>query len=319
MRKIWMTIFGMFLGCSAGLGQAQAASEPAGLKALTNQPSRTHLFALIKKAEDDQAQKDGLEYFNLYGPFRYPNDALYDAIEKKARTDAIFGVDISHYTSSDFPFSSLRRKQVKFAYLKATQGTGFKDSKFAAFWSQLDKLPKPHQVHRGAYHFLSAQKDAAAQAATYLQFLAAHGGLKKTDMPPVMDLEWDKPNVNGKDRWEDKTPDQIVAATRTWLEAVEKSTGRKPMIYTSLAWWRARVGADRLREFASYPLWIADYSRTARATEAVKMPAGAALALWQYTESATMAAGFEGEFDSNIFKGTDAHFYKTFDVVPFEL
>lgn len=302
----------------AAPAQAQKAVDSAGLKELTNQPSRKLLFDLIKKAEDDQAQKDGLEYFNLYGPFRYPNDALYDAIEKKERTDSIFGVDLSHYTSSKFPFPSLRRKEVKFAYLKATQGTGFKDGKFTQFWDQLDKLPKHQQVHRGAYHFLSAQKDAAAQAATYLKFLTAHGGLKKTDMPPVMDLEWDKPNVKGKDRWEDKTPDQIIAATRTWLELVEKSTGRKPMIYTSLAWWRARVGADRLKEFAAYPMWIADYSRTARATEAVKMPAGTALALWQYTESATMAAGFEGDFDSNIFKGTAAHFYKAFDVVPFE-
>ncbi|MRX10807.1 hypothetical protein GJ697_23540 [Pseudoduganella sp. FT25W] len=55
----------------------------------------------------------------------------------------------------------MQKKEVRFAYLKATQGTGYMDGKFAMFWNQLGKLPKNQQVHRGAYHFLSAEKDGA--------------------------------------------------------------------------------------------------------------------------------------------------------------
>ncbi|NGZ82791.1 glycoside hydrolase family 25 protein [Duganella aceris] len=299
------------------LSSAAASISAQALKPLTNEPSRQALFDLIKKAEETQNHSDGVEFFNLYGPFRFPNDALYDVVEKKDRADSIFGVDLSHYTPSSFPFASLRKKQVGFAYLKATQGTGYMDGKFATFWQQLGKLPQDQQVHRGAYHFLSAERDAVAQASTFVAFLAKNGGLKPTDMPPVMDLEWDKASLNAPDRWANKTPDQIVVAAKAWLESVEKQTGRKPMIYTSLAWWRERVGPDRLSEFVAYPLWIADYSRTSRALEAIKMPQRTAWTLWQFTDGATMAAGFEGGFDANIFKGSEADFYKNLGVQRF--
>ena len=257
------------------------------------------------------------EIFSLYGPFSFPSDAVFDVKEKKPRENSIFGVDLSHHTPDDFPIESLRKREVMFAYLKATQGTGFKDGKFASFWERLGKLPQGQQVHRGAYHFLSAGKSGADQANTFIGVVDANGGLTATDLPPVMDLEWDKENADAPDRWATLTPDQIVAIAKAWLITVEKKTGRKPMIYTSWAWWKGRIGQDRLKEFAGYPLWIADYSESARAIEVPNLPPDVQWTLWQYTDSATMTAGYPGDFDANIFKGSPAQFYQRLNVQPF--
>lgn len=132
-----------------------------------------------------------------------------------------------------------------------------------------------------------------------------------------MDLEWDKEKADGPDRWAALTPEQIVTTSKAWLNAVEKKTGRKPMMYTSWAWWKGRVGAERLKEFADVTLWIADYSESARAIEVPTLPADAQWTLRQFTESASMAAGYQGDFDANIFKVSTTQFYQRLNVQPF--
>ncbi|BAO87896.1 GH25 family lysozyme [Caballeronia cordobensis] len=291
------------------------------LQPLQNEPSRADLFELITaaaNADDPETKKDATKFFALNGPFKFPNDALYDIVENKDRVDSIFGADVSHHTGADFPIETLSQKQVKFLYLKATQGTGFKDSKFASFWQRLEKLPPGEKIHRGAYHFLSSDGDGAAQGATFVRFVKAHGGLKSTDMPPVVDLEWDKANVSSEDRWKGKSPDQIINSTKAWLETVEKGLGRKPMIYTARAWWRERIGDEaKFSALAAYPIWIADYSKTARAVEIPKVPNSSKWVLWQYTDRATMKTGYARGFDANIFKGKEAEFYEALQVQRF--
>lgn len=319
LRALALLSFSGLVACSHAATNNAAKPVAAPLQELSTQPSRKHLYKLVV---DDHKKTtvpsdSATEIYNLYGPFAFPTDAIFDVKEKKPREDSIFGVDLSHYTPDDFPIESLRKREVRFAYLKATQGTGFKDGKFAAFWSRLGKLPPGQQVHRGAYHFLSAGKSGADQAATFADFVALNGGLQATDLPPVMDLEWDKESADGPDRWAALTPDQIVATARAWLQAVQQKTGRKPMIYTSWSWWKGRIGQDRLQEFADYSLWIADYSESARAIEVPTLPASAQWTLWQFTEAATMAAGYQGDFDANIFKGSEAQFYQRLNVQPF--
>jgi GH25 family lysozyme M1 (1,4-beta-N-acetylmuramidase) len=77
------------------------------------------------------------------------------------------------------------------------------------------------------------------------------------------------------------------------------------------------VGAERLKEFADVTLWIADYSESARAIEVPTLPADAQWTLRQFTESATMAAGYQGDFDANIFKVSTTQFYQRLNVQPF--
>ena len=316
---------------SAGVG-SNASDVPGtsaaalGLAELTDEPSRSDLFALIRLADAATNPDGAKEDFNLYGSFRFPNDVEVDIVEKKPRQDSLFGVDVSHYTSYAFPIEQLHTKKVRFVYIKATQGSDYLDPKFSNFWSRAGKLPKGSQVHRGAYHFLScgdpgisAQAWGKAQAATFVKVIKANGGLLATDMPPVVDLEWDKAKTDGPDRWAKRKPAEIIEMVSTFLSTVEAELHRKPMIYTAKSWWRERIGSDTLfGTLSSYPLWLADYSNTARASEVPDSINGAHWALWQYTETATMAIGFKDPFDANIFKGTTSAFYSLLGVAEFQ-
>jgi hypothetical protein len=77
----------------------------APLQELTTQPSRKDLFKLvIADSKSSTAPSDSArEIFSLYGPFAFGTDAIFDVKEKKPREDAIFGIDLSHYTPDDFP------------------------------------------------------------------------------------------------------------------------------------------------------------------------------------------------------------------------
>lgn len=304
---------------------AENVSSLGDLKDLVNEPSRTQLFKLevaAAKAEATPEEKQSIKRFALkYGVFKFPLDARDDFVADppKKRVDSIFGIDLSHHTPDVFPLETLLLKEISYVYLKASQGTGFKDGKFATYWARLDKVPVAQRVHRGAYHFLSHDSDGKAQAQTFLRVLAANGGLKPTDMPPVLDLEWDKAKTDAPDRWIGKTPQQILASAKAWLQEVEKQTGRKPMLYTARSWWRERMGSESsITELDGYSIWIADYSKSSRAVEVPKMPAQAKWVLWQFTDSAQLTAGYSKGFDANIFKGSPEQFYQTFDLRPFQ-
>ncbi len=289
---------------------------------LQNEPSRADLFALVVEAADKtepgRLARDKENFFSLYGPFTFPNDTVYDVVRRKAREGSIFGIDISHYTSNDIPLERLYDRNVRFVYMKASQGIRYKDGKFLSFWSRVGKLPTGQKIHRGAYHFLSANDDPAQQARVFSGVLSIAGGLESTDMPPVLDVEWDILSKHGRDEWEGQSPNLILAKVLTWLQTVESTSGRVPLVYTSNAWWKERVGSGvELSRLGHYRVWIADYSDTDRAVEVPAVPNNAPWSLWQFTASSRFAAGFSDPVDADIFRGTPDEFHKTFGVKEF--
>jgi lysozyme len=317
----------------ARAADASAAPPPGtsaaelGLEDLTDDLSRQDLFADVKTASIDEqgpVSDTDITFFNLWGPFRFPNDVDFDVALQKPRENSIFGVDISHYTSLGFPIENLRQKKIRFVYMKATQGTRYLDDHFAQFWARAGG--QDVKVHRGAYHFLSAGDPAApprawgaAQAKVFVKVIVANKGLRKTDLPPVVDLEWDKASADGPDRWAQRSPNDIIEVVLGFLEEAKADLGVTPMVYTARSWWNERIKSEAMiAKLSAYPLWGADYSRRSRASEIPKTIQQQAWALWQYTDSATMAIGFSKPFDANIFKGDDASFYQTFRVEKFQ-
>src|SRR5262249_2310753 len=159
-------------------------------------------------------------------------------------------------------------KKVGYVYMKATQGTTYKDPKFAQFWAAAGSLPSNEKIPRGAYHFLSSTSDPILQAESFVAYVNLHGGLQKNDLPPAMDFEWDVA-PNGSDQWAKIPTSTIVNRAVALLIRVEQLTGRIPMLYTSKAWWHERgiPESDMKTSFARYPLWVADYSKSAHQSE----------------------------------------------------
>ncbi|MBM2716198.1 hypothetical protein JQK88_34585 [Mesorhizobium caraganae] len=312
-RQLLITAAGTLATSSAAVSFAQAKAPR--LADLTDQPSRSDLYewitniAIAKLQPDDDVDNTGGAY--IPGDFTFPDDSTKDPKTGLDRVDYHWGVDVSHY-SGRVDLRSLRDdKNIKFVYIKATQGTQFKDKKFAGFWSQVKALPKhpTNTLRRGAYHFLAAGKNGAAQADTFLNFVNSHGGIEKTDMPPVLDLEWDIARPAGPDRWKDYSPDTILESVKAWCAKVQEQTKRVPVIYTANAWWRERgIAPKRISELSDYGIWIADYSRSGQASEDPKVPGGAKWKLWQFSDKAKVGDAYKGGLDANVFKGTHDEF-----------
>lgn len=147
-------------------------------------------------AYDAAAPASSAEPLAIPSQFTFPDDARYDRIEKHDRMNSIFGIDVSHYTDSRLNLDDLKVKNVRFVYIKATQGTSSKDAKFAQFWDGMGKLDPAVKVPRGAYHFLSSTSPGKPQADAFVDYITLHGGIKTGDLPPVVDLEWDVTKKN---------------------------------------------------------------------------------------------------------------------------
>jgi lysozyme len=239
--------------------------------------------------------------------FIFPTDAVN-------RTEWLFGTDVSHHDGT-VDWTKARKQEVRFAYVKATQGLSLDDGMFAKNWEGIAKVwgDESTRVYRGAYHFLSAQGDAKVQAE---HFLSKVGTMLPTDLPPTMDLEWDAPpgskDPGAADRWKALSSAEILEKVQTWLEIVEKATGKTPIVYTAASWWNDRIGkTDKL---SKYRIWIADYSAKSQLNETPRLPSGYAAHIWQFSERGRVREGFTTNVDVNVFKGTFDQFLEAHNV-----
>ena len=91
------------------------------------------------------------------------------------------GVDVSSYQGEIDWTTVAAEPNLKFAFLKATEGRSWEDPYFDENW----KLTKRAGLRRGAYHFYRPNRDAAEQAT----FFATVVRLEPGDLPPVLDVE----------------------------------------------------------------------------------------------------------------------------------
>src|SRR5690348_11115326 len=91
------------------------------------------------------------------------------------------GIDVSHYDGT-IDWAQAFGSGIAFAFMKATESTGFVDPSFATNW----KTAGDNGVIRGAYHFFRASADATAQADFFVQ---TAGVPAAGDLPLTLDLE----------------------------------------------------------------------------------------------------------------------------------
>ena len=143
-------------------------------------------------------------------------------------------------------------------YLKATEGTSFRDRRFAQNC------------------FFRSSADPKKQAEN---FIAAVGPLRHGDLSPVLDIETLHRGC---------TKDTLNRRALTWLKAVEKHYGRRPVVYTSDRFALDILSSDITEH---YPLWIARYGG--------KTPDSPACTMWQFTDRAVIH-GIRGYVDLSV-------------------
>ena len=134
------------------------------------------------------------------------------------------GLDVSGY-QGNVNWSATRSNGARFAYIKATQGTTYRNPYFAQQYTGSYSAG----IIRGAYHFATPNTSSGAAQAT---FFVNHGGGWSRDgktLPPALDLEY---NPYGSACY-GKTHAQMVAWIRDFASTVKARTGRDMVFYTS--------------------------------------------------------------------------------------
>ena len=189
----------------------------------------------------------------------------------------IKGIDISHW-QSDIDWDAIP-PQHKFAFMKATEGTGFIDDRFSKNWYE------SKGILRGAYHFWRHAFNGRQQAEHFFDIVSATGDLG--DLPPVVDLEDTRAPKSGA----------IVLGMRQMLQRTEELFGKQPIVYTAKWWWDAWTLANT--GFGHYDLWVAHYRPTWMKPY---LPAGwDSWQVWQHSSSGKVA-GVAGNCDVNVAK-----------------
>ena len=204
---------------------------------------------------------------------------------------AITGIDIAswqHPGGAAINWGSVRSAGHLFAFIKATEGpTSPGEGYYTNPWFSGDWVGAGAAgLLRGAYHYAQPKADPATAIDDARHFISVTGVMNgAADLPPVLDLEED----NGL------SPGQVSTWARTWLDEVQRLTGRQPIIYTGPWFWNTYVSSTA---FTNYRLWIASYTS---APGPGPLPGGwPTWTIWQWASDGVVP-GISGRVDVNRF------------------
>lgn len=209
-----------------------------------------------------------------------------------APTDGVQGIDVSHWQGG-INWTSVRNAGIQFAWIKATEGTGYKDDRFNT------NYPAAYHagVIRGAYHF--ARPDISS-GATQANYFVNNGGAWSRDnltLPGVLDIEHNPYGAMCYGR----TTTQMRNWINDFYTTYKSRTGRDVVIYTTASWWNTCTG-NWTGMSAKSPLWVAHWTSASSPT----IPSGfPTWTVWQYTSTGSVA-GVSGNVDRNQFNGSRA-------------
>jgi GH25 family lysozyme M1 (1,4-beta-N-acetylmuramidase) len=162
--------------------------------------------------------------------------------------DGPVGFDLSGRLGK-VPVRTLVQMGVSFSYLLASHGVSGHAKGFATTWDQLGKCG----VMRGVLHEFRANQRSDKQSKNFI----AQVDNKWGELPPVVDVE--RALGSEKHRCEKVLPNLL-----TFIEEVEKASGKTVMIRTSPTFWNKRFNcakdqaANGEAKLGERPLWIVD-------------------------------------------------------------
>ncbi|MCH5211011.1 MAG: glycoside hydrolase family 25 [Oscillospiraceae bacterium] len=197
----------------------------------------------------------------------------------------IVGVDVSSYQGT-IDWKTLASQNIRFAFIKATEGSSFVDSCFEKNWSDASET----NLRVGAYHFFSFESPGKTQADLFSSTVTTVDNM----LPPVIDVEY-----YGKYKSEkDISIFDVKNELRILVDRIAASYGMNPIIYASKETYDTIIKGD----FNDCDLWMRSvYSEVRSDIDWV---------FWQYSDRHILNgySGKERFIDMNVFFGTDDEF-----------
>ena len=176
------------------------------------------------------------------------------------------GIDVSHF-QGEIDWPRMEAQGISFAYIKATEGSGYVDSCLEANYQGV----KDTGIEYGFYHFLSLESAPETQMENYK---AAVDGLEMSLVPGI-DIEW-----YGDMRQNPPDKEVVLDVLRQMASLMEEEYGQKPVVYTTQTFYLKYFAGEDL----DFPLWIRN----------VYFLPFQDWTVWQYTDRAVMD-GYNGE------------------------
>jgi GH25 family lysozyme M1 (1,4-beta-N-acetylmuramidase) len=227
--------------------------------------------------------------------------------------DVRLGIDLSGHNEGGnkrpVNFDKVKAAGVSFVWLKLSEGASYRNHEAMRQADECQRLDLPV----GGYHFgdpsakrpldlASLKADAVAEADHYLEWRRSVIGAPT--LSDVLDLEeayqanltaaaWAA--IGGTSR---RRAELCALWCLTWLEHVERATGRTPMLYTGRWAWQgylAAAPAELLERLRRHGLWLASYNT---GSEPKRTIAGYPWRVWQFSGSGSVD-GVDGKVDLN--------------------
>ena len=203
-------------------------------------------------------------------------DRLRASIVAPPRTRMpVRGIDVSHHQGV-IDWKAVKDADYTFAYLKASEGADFRDTRFLQNWTEANAAG----LVTGAYHYFTFCAPGAAQADHFLAVVSSHTHV----LPLGVDVEF-----TGNCKAWDSVP-AIQSELGAFVKRVEAARGEKLLVYT------AREQFDELIPGSLYEhaMWIRSLWG-----EPLSMP----WLFWQYSDSGEVP-GIRGPVDLDVFAGS---------------
>lgn len=190
------------------------------------------------------------------------------------------GIDVSKWQPS-INWSQVYGSGRVFAFIKATEGTGYTDPYLTTHTSGA----KAAGLLVGVYHF--ARPDLGNSGTTEANWFVSAAGQYMTGghLPPVLDLE--------------STGGNLAAWSNDFCNRVYQLKGVRPLIYTN--WSFANNYLDNTNTV--WDLWYANPTNGDPQTGNPSVPRWSTWTFWQYSWTGSVP-GISGNCDLNVFHGT---------------
>lgn len=146
------------------------------------------------------------------------------------------GVDVSHHQGKIDWNQVKKQTDIRYAYIKATEGNDFVDKLFLVNWANARKAG----LYTGAYHYFSMGSSPEQQAKNFIKTVPK----EKKSLPPVIDVEISL-HYNKQ---------QVRNALQSLISILEKNYQKKPILYVTYNTYHSYIKGY----FPNSRIWIRD-------------------------------------------------------------
>lgn len=196
------------------------------------------------------------------------------------------GVDVSSY-QGEIEWEQFQEQGLKFAFIKATEGSTFVDKYFEKNWEGAENTT----LRIGAYHFFSYDSEGKTQAQNFIKTVP----IDKQALPPVIDVEF-----YGDKEKNPPNRSQVKKELHTMVKMLEEHYGKRVILYTTQKAYDLYIK----NSFDQCDIWIRDVFTKPSLSDKRTWT------FWQYTDRERLN-GYSGEekfIDVNVFNGNEKEF-----------